>query len=104
MVLRNLVNRLRERKKEITRKLLREYKYYFKWKLLIVDPPNHISNSPEAYDLDSCDLICYLLPNIEQFTSTDVSCLELIVSVHGHLTSHFFDNCWYAKGMSCRKT
>jgi hypothetical protein len=33
MVLRNLVNGLREQKKEIAWKLLRESKYYFEWKL-----------------------------------------------------------------------
>ncbi len=68
---------------------------------VIIDPPNHISISPEACGLDSCDLICYLLPNIERFTSTYVSCLELIVSVHWHVTPRFFDKCGYVTKCWC---
>ena len=82
-------------KKEDRSKVTPGIQVLFWVEAVIVDPPNHISISPEAYGLDSCDQICYLLPNIEQFMSTYVSCLELIVSVHWHLTPHFCDKCWY---------
>ncbi len=70
-----------EQKKQIARKkLLRPgIQVLFRVEAVIVDPPNHISISPEAYGPYSCDLICYLLSIIERFTSTYVSCVELIV-------------------------
>ncbi len=56
-----LVNGLRSVKKRNRPSTTTVVQVLFRWDVFEVDPPNHISNSPEGEGLDDCDLIFALV-------------------------------------------